>query len=112
MNILETIAEAAPILESRVRTIGADNAYRESVLEMASNGGMGLLRLVLDGAAKQYAQVILSDATDREITLARGGLLALRGIWQDMIQLGSGPEDPHPLPYEADEFAILSDVDS
>ena len=118
MNVREEIRSSDAILESRIQALGGGGAavataYREKVREMAQNGCLALLGRILRFHCEGYGNDVLNTQIPvEECALARGGLVALRGYWKEILHLAVEEEEvapPQPTT-EMNTFAILPEL--
>lgn len=117
MNVREVVEASKPILDSRIQALGGGaeamaTAYREKVQEMAQNGCLDLLGRVLRFHCEGYGRDVLNaDLPIEECALARGGLIALRGYWKEIMDLGA-EADEAPAEQPTTEMNIYAELPS
>lgn len=100
MNVRETVEASKVLLDSRISALGGGDeaiatAYREKIQEMAQNGCLDLLGRLLRFHCEGYGgDVLNTDLPIEECALSRGGLIALRGYWKELMDLGADADHP------------------
>jgi hypothetical protein len=112
MDIDQEIVRSLASLRPQIDTVGWGQVARQRVQAMARSGDMAILTMIIDHAIGQYSGTALTAPERRDVDLALGGILALRGIWNDLRNLGLDPDETAPVETtERNEFAIMPELE-
>ena len=102
----------APNFASLVGSVGEEEAVRQRLSEMARNGDLSMLAILVNRWARNHCDSILSPIKSDLCDLERGGLLTLREFWWNLLRAGDPEEFQGDMPTaEVNPFAELTEMD-